>query len=495
MVTKYMFDKARELINQGKSDSEIGRILSIHRKTVARYRKSNTPPKYSRKNSTKADLYQDFSKEAESLLEVKNMTGSQIYTILKKGGYKGSERTVQRRISDIRKKTKVKERFFEQEYTDGEQSQFDFKESVELNFIDGVKVCHFHFGTLPCSDKFFISAYPYKNYEAFMNGCHKFFEHIGGLTKNVRIDNLSPCVSKVLKGNRRVFTAAFKAAIDHYGFGVLPCAPGKGSDKGDVERDIQTHARRFKCLVDAYGIVFRDWDDLNQQLLEYCIDAQNDEVKRKFELEKTTLLPIPQNCQPIINHVIELRCNSHGMVRLDRCKALYSVPDYMILQKCWVMITPFDVIIFEDQQLEKIAAQHKRLPLEQNSIQLIHVIKSLHRKPGALLRWKHKDSLINLDPVIKQYYTFLTNNFPESSDRVFLQTLNLVQHSEFLDIILAISIVMEMQSITPFDDIKELLVIKSSQTSNDHFNQSKIEPELTAYDHLIPDNTTLEKAS
>ncbi|MBF0298108.1 MAG: hypothetical protein HQK51_05270 [Oligoflexia bacterium] len=36
----------------------------------------------------------------------------------------------------------------------------------------------------------------------------------------------------------------FIKATDYYDFKVLPCSPGKGNEKGDVERDIRTHAKK-----------------------------------------------------------------------------------------------------------------------------------------------------------------------------------------------------------------------------------------------------------
>ena len=57
MITRYMFEKIRKLINEGKNNSEIARELKVNRKTVAKYRKSNTPPNYSeRAVTTKVDL-------------------------------------------------------------------------------------------------------------------------------------------------------------------------------------------------------------------------------------------------------------------------------------------------------------------------------------------------------------------------------------------------------------------------------------------------------
>ncbi|MBK9039027.1 MAG: hypothetical protein IPL83_07690 [Bdellovibrionales bacterium] len=64
-----------------------------------------------------------------------------------------------------------------------------------------------------------------------MDGVHSFFEKIGGQTKNIRIDNLSPCVKRVKKDGGRDYTDAFNRAIKYYDFGVLPCSPGRGNEK------------------------------------------------------------------------------------------------------------------------------------------------------------------------------------------------------------------------------------------------------------------------
>jgi predicted transcriptional regulator len=103
MVTKYMFDKVRKLISEGLSDSKIALELNINRKTVAKYRKSNTPPSYSpRSAATRIDLFAPFAEMTRSLLAKNNdLTASEIFVLLQQEGYQGSERTVQRRMAYV----------------------------------------------------------------------------------------------------------------------------------------------------------------------------------------------------------------------------------------------------------------------------------------------------------------------------------------------------------------------------------------------------------
>ena len=268
MVSPYMFHEIRKLKAQGLSKAAIARKLGIDPKTVAKYIKSNAPPRYTpRGPSLLPDAFKPFEQKVEQWLQrTPGLTDCEIFELLVPEGYLGSERTVNRRMKRIRA-LKPKERFFEQSYEPGEQAQFDFKEKVELPFVDGPRIAHLHFGTLPYSDTSHVQAYPFKNYECYMDGIHSFFEKIGGMTDKIRFDNLSPCVKKVLEGSNRLYTDAFKRAIVYYDFKCLPCAPGKGNEKGDVERDIRSFASRIKNRISHECLVFRDWEHLNAHAL------------------------------------------------------------------------------------------------------------------------------------------------------------------------------------------------------------------------------------
>ena len=236
MISKYMFQKVRALHRQQVSNRQIAKQLGIDRKTVAEYLTMNAPPKYTPREGgrTRVDPFADFDGLVASLLAAApKLTAAEVFVAAKEHGYCGSVRTVGRRLAAL-KAAWPKERFFDQEYQPGEQAQFDFKETVRLPFVDGERIVHLHFGTLPFSDFFWIKGYGFKTFEAFMDGFHSFCEKAGGMPENIRFDNLSPCVRKVLKGNERLYTEAFDRATEYYGFGRLPCAPAKGSDKEDT---------------------------------------------------------------------------------------------------------------------------------------------------------------------------------------------------------------------------------------------------------------------
>jgi transposase len=484
----YLFHKIRRLGKQGCNKSEIARKIGLNRKTVSKYLASNTPPQYPDRGRTRSNPFKGFESRAQFWLgHNPETTAREIYELLVEDGYRGSERTVNRRVAEIVAQN-PKERFFEQEYEPGEQSQFDFKESVELPFIEGPRLINLHFGTLPFSDVCWIRGYPFRTYECFMDGVHQFFEKIGGQTENIRIDNLSPCVIQIKSGRKRKYTKSFTKAIEYYGFGILPCSAGKGNEKGDVERDIRTHALRIKNLVKNKGVIFKDWNHLNQWLEGYISIRQSEETKALFAEEKKSLLPFPPWDEQVLCKVEPVGASPFGTVRYE--KSTYSVPDAAIGASCRIVVGAFDVKIYRAGLGNELIAMHPRKPDGEHSILLEHVLPSLIRKPQAMVRWAHREILFP-SVTFKKFYQQLKNQDPDGAERDFLRCINLVQHTTLSEIETAMEILLENGGNDLFEQLRSLLLGQSHDSVIDishRFCQQPISPALPVYDSLIPNN-------
>lgn len=483
-----MFQNIRKLKCEGLTKSKIAKKLGINRKTVSKYLKANTPPQYGpRKSITKKDPFLGFEKRAHFLLELTpEITAREVFEFILDEGYKGSERTVDRRVATIQAE-KPKERFFKQKYKPGEQSQFDFKESVELPFKDGMRFVQLHFGTLPYSDTCRVRGYPGLSFECFMDGVHSFFETIGGMTENVRIDNLSPCVARVLKGSKRKWTVAFGRAIAYYGFGVLPCTPAKGSDKGDVERDIRTHAKRISNFVKNRGIVFKDWDELNAFLAHYMESRQSGASKEKLIEEIKVCAPLPPRDEEVLCRVELTPATSYGTVRI--ANSTYSVPDHAIGAGCRVVYRPYGVHIFRAGGKGECLAKHPRKPAGEHSLLLEHILPSLLRKPHAMVRWAHKEMLFP-SPIFTRFYERLKAIDSLSAEQEYLRSINLVHHTPLSEIAVGMELVLETTTTKLFDDLRELLLVSRRPAEvidiTYRLNQSPVNPKLSDYDSFIP---------
>jgi transposase len=490
MVSTYMFQQIRKLRSEKMSQAAIARKLGINEKTVAKYLSSNTPPCYKKREApTRGDPFLGFEEKVRQwLTRTPALTDMEIFELLRSEGYSGSERTINRRMKSIRT-PESKERFFEQEYIPGEQAQFDFKEKVELPFIDGPRIAHLHFGTLPYSNTCHVRAYPFKNFECYMDGIHCFFEKIRGITKNIRFDNLSPCVKKVLEGSDRLYTDDFNRAIDYYGFGCLPCAPGKGSDKGDVERDIRTFASRIKNRISHECLIFSDWDQLNSWLAEYMKERETEDSRLKLIDEQARLSPLPSREDGVLCQIQEGLASPHGSIRIG--KSSYSVPDVMIGETCRSIIGAYDVRITRigSGYGDKNTVIHPRKPDGEHSLVLDHVLPSLVRKPHALVRWAHR-AILFPSPVCDQFYSRLQKIEGYGAEREYLRAINLIHHTTLPEIIAGMELVLETQSQKLFDDLRTLLLGERRPAEiidiTSRFNQNPLQPELSQYDSLIP---------
>lgn len=488
MVSQYMFLQVRSLIDQGLSNSEISQRLKIDRATVRKYRQSNAPPIYKpRLERTRDNPLIDFELAIDSWLESRSdLSATSIFLFLKGQGYKGSLRTVERRVA-VKKSNHPKERFFEQEYTPAEQSQFDFKEAVTIGFQDGKRVCQLFIGTLPYSGRFFVKAFPNKTWEAFAEGFHSFFESVGGMSKGVRFDNLSPVVKKVLKGSERHYTDAFERALKYYGFKPLPCAPGKGSEKGDCERDIRTFARRLSEMIFLSGRIFQDFKDLNFYLEEFSKEQLTEKQLLRFSEEQALLLATPPRDQAVLSQVHVTTVSKHGTARISR--ASYSVPDKMIGRQVKIVVSSFDVEIYQVSPVVALIATHPRVPDNSSSILLEHTIGSLVRKPQAMVRWAHRKILFP-QPVFEKYYQYLRVFSPNTAESEFLKSINLIHHVSLEVIATGLAILVENKSQAPFFDLKSLVITGPHFPTLTHGAPARCQPplstELAHYDKLIP---------
>ena len=68
MLCSHMFHQVRKLKAQGKSQAAIARELKLDPKTVSKYLKSNTPPKYTpRAGPTREDPLKGFEEKIKML--------------------------------------------------------------------------------------------------------------------------------------------------------------------------------------------------------------------------------------------------------------------------------------------------------------------------------------------------------------------------------------------------------------------------------------------
>jgi transposase len=120
----------------------------------------------------------------------------------------------------------------------GAEAEVDFGD-VTVELAGELSRCFMFAFRLSCSGKGVHRVYASQAQEAFLEGHVTAFEACGGVPfKQIRYDNLSPAVAKVLTGRSRTETARWLAFRAFYGFEAFYCQPGP---EGAHEKVLSSH--------------------------------------------------------------------------------------------------------------------------------------------------------------------------------------------------------------------------------------------------------------
>jgi hypothetical protein len=266
----------------------------------------------------------------------------------------------------------------------GAGAEVDFGDvSVELG--GQLTRCFMFAFRLSCSGKGVHRVYASQAQEAFLEGHVTAFEVTGGVPwRQIRYDNLSPAVAKVLAGRSRTETTRWLAFRAHYGFEAFYCQPGAegAHEKGGIEGEIGRFRRRWFVPVPKAGSLA----ELNARLAE--ADAAEDarhvagrasSIGADFAAERGRLLRLPP--EPFATAaVLWPRADRYARISVGKCR--YSVPARLIGSRVRVMLSANELRVFDGPAL---AAVHPRLiAAGDERLELDHYLEILLRKPGAL---------------------------------------------------------------------------------------------------------------
>jgi transposase len=266
----------------------------------------------------------------------------------------------------------------------GAEAEVDFGDvTVELG--GQLTRCFMFAFRLSCSGKGVHRVYASQAQEAFLEGHVTAFEVTGGVPfRQIRYDNLSPAVAKVLAGRSRTETQRWLAFRAFYGFEAFYCLPGPegAHEKGGIEGEIGRFRRRWFVPVPRAASLA----ELNARLAE--ADAAEDArhvagraatIGEDFADERGLLLPLPP--EPFATAaVLWPRVDRCGRISVGKCR--YSVPARLIGSRVRVMLSASELRVFDGPAL---AAVHPRLiAAGDEHLELDHYLEILVRKPGAL---------------------------------------------------------------------------------------------------------------
>ena len=380
--------KIRErVLRKNVSKRQILRETGMHWKTLEKILEHPFPPSYQRSNPPVKSKIGPYLERIREILETDKMmpkkqrhTAKRIWERLEKEeGFTGKYTIVKDAVREIKKTSK--EVFMPLKQPPGE-AQVDFGQAVcKMSGI--LRKVHFFVMCLPYSDAFFIKAYDRECTETFWNGHVRAFNFFGGVPKRISYDNSKIAISKLTGPREREITTGFGELVSHYLYKYHFCLVRRPNEKGVVEGLVKYSRQNFMVPVP----VVRDFDELNDHLLQMCREELQRTVRGSGDKTKQTILseesysfyPLPfkpfDACRKQPGKV-----NSELLVRFDDND--YSAP--MEYAFCDVTVKGYtdrvELLRFND-----IIAVHQRCWDKHKQIfDPLHYLPLLERKPHSM---------------------------------------------------------------------------------------------------------------
>lgn len=177
------------------------------------------------------------------------------------------------------------------------------------------------------------------------------FDFFGGVVREIVLDNLRAAIVHACIYDPQV-QRSYRECAEHYGFLISPCRPHTPEHKGKVE------AGGVRYVKNNFlpGRSFRDIDEGNEQLLNWCLETAGRRIHGTtkqvplevfWTREKQALLALPRDpYQP----AVWKECTLHPDAYVVFEQSFYSAPPYLVGKKLWVRGADM-VQIFHEHQL------------------------------------------------------------------------------------------------------------------------------------------------
>lgn len=300
------------------------RQLGVHHSVVRRVlRHAGLPVPKLRPRPAMVDAYMPFV--LETLEKYPTLPASRLWHMLRERGFSGGQSRLREVVALVRPRPKA-EAYLRLSTLPGEQAQVDWAHFGTLRIGRAVRKLLAFVMVLSFSRKLFFRFFLDARMPSFLRGHVDAFDAFDGVPRTLLYDNLKSAVIERI-GDAIRFNPTLLELAAHYRTGPRAAAPGRGNEKGGVERAIRFIRDGFFC---AREII--DLDLLNEQAAAWCqqvADARrwrNDSdktVREAFEAERAQLLRLPDNHFPCVERVAVV-VGKQPYVRFDRND--YSVP-------------------------------------------------------------------------------------------------------------------------------------------------------------------------
>jgi transposase len=370
----------------------IARHLGVHHSVVSRVLAGHGVTRDEVRRRSMVDRFEAFIRE--TFERYPRVPASVVYQMVRARGYEGGEDHFRHRVAGMRPR-RAAEAFLELRTLPGEQAQVDWASFGRYPVEGGERRLSAFLMVLSYSRMLFVRFFLDQRMGSFLEGHVRAFTFFGGVARTLLYDNLKSAVLE-REGLAIRFHRSLLELANHYHFEPRPVAPGRGNEKGRVERAIGYLRTSFFSAVS-----FTDVDDLNLQAERFCAEVarlrrwpqQRDvRVADAFTKEQPALVPLPGDCFPA-EDVVEVTVGKTPYVHFDSNR--YSVPHDRVRRQLTVRASSVRVRVIDRNE---VVAEHRRCWAKQQVVEDPQHVAALVRAKHQARRHRGQDRLLRVVP-------------------------------------------------------------------------------------------------
>lgn len=278
----------------------------------------------------------------DTLAQYPRLRTTRLYEMVRPRGYTGSVVQLRRVVRTLR--PSVTPTVYRRLTTlMGEEAQVDWGAFGTIRIGHGVRPLSGFVMVLSYSRALFALFTLDQTLESFLRGHVEAFAAFAGCARTLVYDNLRTAVLE-RQGSAIRFHPRLLELAGHYHFAPRPCTPGRGNEKGKIERQIHYLRQAFFAAR-----TFHDVDDLNAQFRRWRDEIAHQRphpesrdltVAQVFAQEQPRLLPLPAH--PFDTDVMRTVVSGKTpYVRFDRNS--YSIPHPYVRHPLTLLANPTTV--------------------------------------------------------------------------------------------------------------------------------------------------------
>ena len=333
--------------------SQIATELNLDDRTVAKWiGQKQYQPRKSPQRASKLDPFKD---DIVRMLETHPYSAAQIFQRLVENDFDGGYTIVKDYVRKVRP-PKIKA-FLKLSFAPGECAQVDWGSYGSISVGETMRRLSFFVMVLCYSRMMYVEFTLSQSMEHFL-GCHQnAFEFFGAVPQKIMVDNLKSAVLKRIVGQAPIFNPKYLDFANHHGFTIVPCAVGKGNEKGRVESGVGYVKKNFLAGLDianfyALKPAISHW--LNTVANVRLHGETGKRPVERFQRERQSMTPLPPHPYDIAT-ITEVRASRQFRVAADGNR--YSVPAEYAGAQLTLKTYPDRLCIYHH---DKLIARHVR---------------------------------------------------------------------------------------------------------------------------------------